>query len=70
MSNTTAYGPFAPTASPANGFAMFAAPASPRDTHFMYDELNSALRSQHESRAHRRRSANVKEGLKKLFGGQ
>ncbi|EKM59791.1 uncharacterized protein PHACADRAFT_250522 [Phanerochaete carnosa HHB-10118-sp] len=62
--------PFSPPSSSANGFAMLSVPASPREAHFMYDELHSVLSPQDDARARRRRSsAEVKEGLKKLFRG-
>lgn len=60
---------FTSAPSSANGFAMLAASASPRDAHLMYRELHSALAPRKRGCARRRTSSNVKEGLKRLLGG-
>ncbi|CAL1700864.1 unnamed protein product [Somion occarium] len=73
MSYSASTYPFSSTsyATP-SAFGMFAAPQSPRETHFMVEDFRVALGSHNGQRTERKRTtsgSSMKAGLKKLFGG-
>ncbi|KAH8105921.1 hypothetical protein BXZ70DRAFT_917364 [Cristinia sonorae] len=65
--SASSYTPSSPSA-----FSVFSLPqhhSSPRDAHFMYEDLRTVLRPSNGQRARKESGSSLKMGFKKMFGG-